>query len=174
MRPVADREGPLALTRSRRLPDVSSDDDSIDTLRAYLRAWEDSDVAAMEQLLAPGFSHEVNGRLEDRDGLLARVATADAVMTERRFELDSIVAHDGRVACRCRLIGQHTGPMPISPPLRDLLGTDQIEPTGREISMTGMILATIEDGRLVSGYGEWNQLGLLLQLTEPSPELDVN
>ena len=152
---------------------MSTGDHPIDTLRRYLRAWEDSNVAAMERLVAAGFTHEVNGRLEDRAGLLARVATADAVISQRRFQLGSIVAHDGLVACRCRLTGHHTGPMPLGPPLRDLLGTEQIGPTGREISMSGMILATIEDGRLVSGYGEWDRLGLLTQLIGPPPEPDV-
>jgi predicted ester cyclase len=148
---------------------VSTGDRPIDTLRRYLRAWEDSDVAAMERLVAVGFTHEVDGRLEDRAGLLARVETADAVLSERRFRLDSIVAHDGLVACRCRLIGRHTGAMPLGAPLRDLLGTEQIGPTGREISMSGMILTTIEDGRLVSGFGEWDRLGLLIQLMGPPP-----
>lgn len=31
-------------------------------LHDYLRAWEASDVSAMERLVAPGFEHEVNGR----------------------------------------------------------------------------------------------------------------
>ena len=152
---------------------MSTGSQPIDTLRSYLRAWEDSNVAAMERLVAARFTHEVTGRLEDRAGLLARVATADAVISERRFHLDSIVAHDGLVACRCRLTGRHTGPMPLGPPFRDLLDTEQIGPTGREVSMSGMILATIEDGRLVSGFGEWDRLGLLIQLMAPQPEPDV-
>jgi predicted ester cyclase len=147
---------------------VSANDALVDILREYLRAWEGSDVAAMQRLVASGFTHEVNGRLEDRDGLLARVADADAVIGERRFELDAVVADGTQVACRCRLIGRHTGAMPLGPPLRGLLGVEQIEPTGRDISMSGMIVATIQDGQITSGYGEWDRLGLLTQLVEPS------
>jgi predicted ester cyclase len=135
-----------------------------EVLHEYLRAWEGSDVSAMERLVAAGFEHEVNGRWEDRDGLLARVRDGDSVISDRRFEVDAILAESNHVACRCRLIGRHTGVMPVGPPLSTLLGIDRVEPTGREISMSGMIIATIENGRLVSGYGEWDRLGMLTQL----------
>jgi predicted ester cyclase len=143
-----------------------SDQHPIDVLRAYLRAWEASDVPTMERLVAPGFEHEVNGRWEDRDGLLARVRDADSVISDRRFEVDAVLTEGNAVACRCRMIGRHTGVMPVGPPLSTLLGIDRVDPTGREISMSGMIMATIEDGRLVSGYGEWDRLGMLTQLLD--------
>lgn len=137
-------------------------------LRAYLRAWETADVSEMERLVAPSFEHVVNGRWEDREGLLARVKESDSVIDERRFEIDVLIAEGTSVACRCRLIGTHTGGMPIPPPLSALLGVELIEPTKRQISMSGMIVANIEDGRLVSGYGEWDRLGLLSQILEPA------
>jgi predicted ester cyclase len=146
---------------------MRADQDGPDVLRAYLRAWEDCDVAAMERLVAPGFEHEVNGRWEDRDGLLARVSEADRVISRRRFEVDAIFADGPYVSCRCRLVGIHTGTMPLGPPLSELLGIDRIEPTGHEVSMSGMIVATVAGGRLVSGYGEWDQLGMLTQLLGP-------
>jgi predicted ester cyclase len=137
-----------------------------EVLHEYLRAWEGSDVSAMERLVAAGFEHEVNGRWEDRDGLLARVRDADSVISDRRFEVDAVLTEGNAVACRCRMIGRHTGVMPVGPPLSTLLGIDRVDPTGREISMSGMIMATIEDGRLVSGYGEWDRLGMLTQLLD--------
>jgi len=137
-----------------------------EVIREYLRAWETADVSEMERLVAPGFEHVVNGSWEDRDGLLARVRASDAVISDRRFEIDVLMAEDTSVACRCRMTGKHTGAMPIVPPLSAVLGLELIEPTHREVSMSGMIVANIEDGRLVSGYGEWDRLGLLAQIVE--------
>lgn len=135
-------------------------------LRSYLRAWENADVSAMEALVAPGFEHVVYGRREDRQGLLARVRESDSVLTERRFEIDALVVDGTWVACRCRLIGKHTGAAPVVPPFSAALGQSQIEPTFRDLTMSGMIVAEIEDGRLVSGYGEWDRMGLLVQMLE--------
>ncbi len=133
-------------------------------IRDYLRAWENADVSEMERLVAPGFEHVVDGRWEDRNGLLERVRHADAVLSDRRFDIDALVADGAWVACRCRLRGKHTGKMPVPPSFAAMLGFAEIEPTLQEISMSGMIVAQIEDGRLVSGYGEWDRLGLLAQI----------
>lgn len=120
----------------------------------------------MERLVAPGFEHVVNGRREDRAGLLGRVRDSDAVLSDRRFEIDVLIVEDTTVACRCRLTGKHTGEMPIPPPLSTALGLELIGPSLREVAMAGMIMATIEEGRLVSGYGEWDRLGVLTQVID--------
>jgi len=142
--------------------------DPRDVLRDYLRAWENADVPEMERLVAPAFEHVVNGRREGREGLLARVRGSDEVISDRRFEIDVLIAEGTSVACRCRMTGKHTGAMPIPPPVAAVFGVEQIEPTMRQVSMSGMILATIEEGQLQSGYGEWDRLGLLTQMIAPA------
>jgi predicted ester cyclase len=94
---------------------------------------------------------------------------SDSVLTGRCFEIDALIADGMWVACRCRLVGKHTGAMPVAPPFSTALGVAQIEPTFRDITMSGMIVAEIEDGCLVSGYGEWDRLGLLVQMLGAAP-----
>lgn len=141
-----------------------NDPDLRAVLDEYLRAWERCDTDAMEMLLAEDFAHEVNGRIETRPELIERVRSADAVLSRRRFHVDALVAADDTVAAHCRLVGLHTGDLPVSPPMSDLLGVDSVAATGREVTITGMIMATIADGQLLSGYGEWNTLTMLTQM----------
>ncbi len=133
-------------------------------LQAYLAAWERCDTEAMDRLLAVDFEHEVNGRHETRAGLIERVANADTVMSGRTFFVDALVVEGDTVAARCRQVGLHTGDLPVSGPLSNLLGMGLIPATGREITITGMIIATITDGQLTSGYGEWNTTAMLTQM----------
>lgn len=145
---------------------MSDRNDLSSVLQAYLSAWERCDTAAMERLLAGDFEHEVNGRHETRAGLIERVANADTVLSRRTFHVDAFVAEGDTVAARCRQVGLHTGDLPVSGPLSEHLGLELVAATGREITITGMIIATITDGRLTSGYGEWNTTAMLTQMLE--------
>jgi predicted ester cyclase len=134
-----------------------------DVVRTYMRAWETGDVDLMESVVAPGFTHVMMGRVEDRAGLLARVGSTGEVYSDVAHRLHELVAEGDRVACYWTMTARHTGPLPLGA-LATQLGRDVIEPTGATISQSGMFIAVIEDGRLVGGWGEYDRLRVLLEL----------
>ena len=66
--------------------------------------------------------------------------------------MEDIVCEGERVAVRIVLQGTHTGPG---------LG---VAPTGRKVSIQGIIIVRIVDGQIVEGWNNYDQLGLLRQV----------
>lgn len=69
-----------------------------------------------------------------------------------RIEIEETVVQEGTIAARVVLKGTHLG---------DGLG---VSPTGNRVSVRGMIMVQIEDGKIVEGWNSWDQLGLLRQI----------
>ena|ERR1051326_81515 len=69
-----------------------------------------------------------------------------------RFQVQHMVAEGDMVAARWRVEMTHTGPH---------LG---FAPTGKRIVVTGTSTGRIKDGKLVEGWDNWDQLGMLHQL----------
>ena len=66
--------------------------------------------------------------------------------------MDDILSDGERVAVRITLLGTHNG---------NGLG---VAPTGRSISIQGIIIVRIVNGQLVEGWNSYDQLGLLRQI----------
>jgi len=63
-----------------------------------------------------------------------------------------MIAQGDEVACRFSARGVHKG---------EFMG---LPPTGREITMTGIEIFRIKDGRIAEIWGEANLMGLMMQL----------
>jgi steroid delta-isomerase-like uncharacterized protein len=62
------------------------------------------------------------------------------------------IAEGDRAAVRFVLEGTHTGPgLPVAP-------------TGRKVRVTGMTVVEVLDGKIIRGWNNWDQLGMLQQL----------
>lgn len=68
------------------------------------------------------------------------------------FDIEDVIAEDDRVMVRLVLSGTHDGPF---------LG---LEPTGKEIAMSAIVVYRFEDGKIVERWSEGNTVGLLEQL----------
>lgn len=73
------------------------------------------------------------------------------------------IAEGGKVAVRFVVKGTHTGPGLA------------VAPTGRKIRVAGMAMIEVLDGKIISGWNNWDQLGMLQQIgTLPaSPSADT-
>jgi steroid delta-isomerase-like uncharacterized protein len=69
-------------------------------------------------------------------------------------DIDELVADGDRVAVATTLTGTHSGA---------LMG---LEPTGRRVSVTGIDIVRVRDGRIVEHRGLTDIVGLMRQLTE--------
>jgi steroid delta-isomerase-like uncharacterized protein len=82
-----------------------------------------------------------------------RVAYPDAQIT-----VETQVAEGDMVATRWTARGTHKG---------ELMG---IEPTGKQVTVTGLTLSRVQNGKIVEGFQNWDALGMMKQL-DAIPEL---
>jgi predicted ester cyclase len=71
---------------------------------------------------------------------------------DTHFTIDAMVAEGDLVATRWTAQGTHTG---------DLMG---IAPSGQRVTVTGMNINRVVNGKLSEGWGNFDQLGLLQQI----------
>lgn len=107
----------------------------------YLRARESRDLRRLDELLAPDFKHLMLDREQDRAGLLAEV---ESTFTSGKYEIDVLVEQGDRVACRYRFTGVYADSKPVC--------------------FSGMFIANMRDGKLASGWGEYDSARLRKQI----------
>ncbi|MEY7851589.1 ester cyclase [Natrarchaeobius sp. A-rgal3] len=131
-------------------------DESMAVVRRDIETvWNEADLEAIADLVTEDFVYYnpmVTEDVEGPEGYRWLVENFRGAMSDFEMETESMVADDTTVATRFRTTGTHDG---------ELLG---VEPTGAEISVTGMMFDRIEDGRLSERYVNDDALGFMRQL----------
>jgi steroid delta-isomerase-like uncharacterized protein len=121
--------------------------------RWFEEVWNNGRVAAIDEMLAShtvvhGLGDDLHGATEfKRFHSAYRNAYPDVTI-----QIDDLVAEGDVVAARWTAKGTHRG---------DGLG---FPATGRHVEFTGMVFVRVTDGRLVEGWNNFDQLGMLQQL----------
>lgn len=104
-------------------------------------------------------------------GIEGQVRSMKTAFPDLHFTVDEMVAEENKVAVKATQRGVNTGPLVGLPGFGRM--ESPVPPTGNAISVTGIFLFTIVDGRIVSYAQEFDQVGLLRQLgwafTPPDP-----
>ena len=74
-----------------------------------------------------------------------------------RVKIDFAFEQGDRIVARWTATMTHTGPFL------------KIGPTGRQATVTGTTIVKIANGRIVEGWDNWDQLGLLVQIGAVEP-----
>jgi len=93
----------------------------------------------------PGVSPGPKGQKE----LLAKYTSA---FPDTKFTLGDLIGDGDLVAVRWTVRGTHRG---------ELQG---IAPTGRQVNLTGIMIARIANGKIAETWSNWDALGMLQQL----------
>jgi predicted ester cyclase len=126
-------------------------------VRRWFEVWETKDVGLIDQLHSPNYvGHIVGtpGPVRGREALKQLFATYLAALEVHRSnellfaEGDLVAAYD---TYRVRHIGELAG----------------IPPTGKELTMTGIDIYRLADGKIVEQWYEMDFTGLLQQLRSP-------
>ena len=111
-------------------------------------------LAVADELLSPGFRFYFAGSPDPmnleryKEFLVARRVT----FPDRRFAVEDMIAEGDKVSARFTMCGTHA-------------------PSGREVSMTGIDMIRLAEGKMVEDRVEVDQLGMMQQLgVIPSPE----
>lgn len=122
--------------------------------RFFEEVWSTGDVALRDSFLAADYRGHIPGNTEalDREGWTSWFTGFRAAFPDARFTVEDMVAEGDRVAARLTMRGTHRGEL------------NGIAPTGREVTVTGMSIERVVDGRIVEGWNQSDALGMLGQL----------
>jgi steroid delta-isomerase-like uncharacterized protein len=125
--------------------------------------WGRGDEAALEELLDPDFVDHgaLPGQSPDREGHRQTLVVFRNAFPDLQVTTEDIVAEGEKVVSRWTARGTHQG---------ELMG---IAPTGKEVTITGIDVLRIAEGKVVERWAEYNDLEMMQQLgvvPEPGQE----
>lgn len=131
-----------------------SRDRNIAAQRAFGDAVNSGDLAALDDLVAPGsVDHDpAPGQGAGPKGFRGMFAEMRTAFPDLHVEVEHLTATEDDVALAYTITGTHQGP---------LMGH---EPTGRKINVRGVQIGRFADGKLVERWGSSDQLSMLTQL----------
>ena len=123
--------------------------------RWFQEVWNEGRTASIDELFpADGVAHGLGDSEQDVHGpaeFKPFVANIRGSIPDTHIRVEDIICEDDRVAVRVTLEGTHTG---------EGLG---VQPTGRRVSIQGIILLRMVNGQIVEAWNSYDQLGLLRQ-----------
>ncbi len=128
--------------------------------RRFLDAlWNERKFDVVEELLAHDYDGHSSTVIRGPDGAIAFIPVARRAFPNYRFEILDQIAEGDKVATRWRIVGTHEGPFQGTPP------------SGKRVTLTGITIFRLADGRLVEGWTNEDTFGLLQQIgAAPAPE----
>lgn len=125
----------------------------------YLKRWVDAvnrgDVSEADAAFAPDCVIHITGVADAIVGVAAWQTYAQAILTafpDIHFTVKDQIVNGNLVAMRWTARGTHTGPFGPLPP------------TGRSISIDGLLMDRFENGRVVERWEQYDQPVMLQQL----------
>lgn len=108
----------------------------------------------VNQLISPGYAYfePTVGPMRGREGYKGLVSTYRNAFPDMRLTIEEQIAEADTVVTRWRAEGTHRG---------ELMG---MAPTGKRVSVQGVVISRIQDGQLVDDFETYDVLGMLRQL----------
>ena len=129
-------------------------------IRRYREAHNQNDMAALDEIVAADLvshSHLPNAP-QGREGSKMVHQGSLAAFPDGKTTTNDLIAEGDKVVERFTLVGTHNGAF---------MG---IPATGKRVTITGMSIFRIANGKIVEHWGENDGIGLLMQLgVMPSP-----
>jgi steroid delta-isomerase-like uncharacterized protein len=126
------------------------------TRRYVDQVWNQGKLDLIDQLVAPGcITHDPagpGGELKGPEGIRQLVSMYRTAFPDTEFELGELIAEGDTTAVRISASGTHKGA---------LMG---IAPTGKRVSISGILMTRFRDGKQIESWSSYDQLGMLQQL----------
>jgi steroid delta-isomerase-like uncharacterized protein len=116
----------------------------------WVEAWRKGDLAQIDEIFAHDYT--VNSNAIGIDGVKQAVQMFHNALSDMSIELNDMVSEGNKIAVRWTVRGIHTG---------SFLG---ILPSGEPLSLTGINIYHIADGKIVANHEQTNIPELLLAL----------
>jgi steroid delta-isomerase-like uncharacterized protein len=123
--------------------------------RLFTELWNNGNLSVADEVFAPNYAHYDPstpdfGRGPDSEK--KRAALYRTAFPDLHLTIEDVIAEGETVMTRWSCRGTHNG---------DLNG---VAPTGKHITITGLTVARVSNGKIVEGYVNWDALGLMQQL----------
>lgn len=113
----------------------------------------EGNVALADELFAADYvNHDPPFPDSTREQLQQTVIRSHVGLPDARITIDDVIAEEDRVVTRYTLRGTHQG---------ELRG---IPPTGRRVTLQGIVISRIADGKIVEEWNLSDKLGLFRQI----------
>lgn len=126
-----------------------------DVVRGFYEAvFNKGDQAALNDLVAADFvdHNPFPGQGPDREGLRQFVQTFRGPLPDLRVEIQDMIAQGDKIAVRWTARATHKG---------DFL---QIPATGKQVTISGIDIMRIADGKIAEHWGHQDQLGFVREI----------
>ena len=133
---------------------MSAEENKAVVRRFFEELLSTDNLAMADEILSPGFRFYFAGSPDpmDLESYKEFLMARRAAFPDRRFVVEDMIAEGDKVSARSTMRGTHKG---------ELRG---IAPTGREVTMTGIDMIRLWEGRMVEDRVEVDQLGMMQQL----------
>ncbi|SRR6266446_2544201 len=142
--------GGAVLSRSRT-PD-RADANIVLGRKIFVEIYGQGKVELVDQLYADDFVDDSPGGGKGRELIKEAVAGFHKAMPDLRIEFEDVFAAGDRVVLRYTARGTQTGPY------------GEIPPTGKTVTVRGITIFQIVNGRIKTEWTEYDRLGILRQL----------
>ena len=123
-------------------------------LRRYVEMFNSGDWQALDEIMAPDYVDHVafHKRQSSRDAFKETFATFRNAFPDSYVTVEDVIAEGSKIVWRWTWRGTHAGVF------------RGVEPSGKQITWTGVIIWRIENGRIVEWWAENDGLGFMRQL----------
>ena len=138
------------------------DDNKTIVRRVFTEIINRGNLGLADTLVAPGYVYHGSGGLEVRgpEGFKQVVTMYRSAFPDLNMTIDDIVEEGDKVVTRWTGRGTHKG---------NLAG---LAPTGRAVTVTGIVISRLSNGKIVEDHEVFDEIGMLRQLgvtTIPAP-----
>ena len=133
---------------------MSAEENKAVVRRFFEELLSTDNLAVADEILSPGFRFYFAGSPEpiDLESYKEFLVARRAAFPDRRFVVEEMIAEGDKVSARFTMRGTHKG---------ELRG---FAPTGREVTMTGIDMIRLSEGKMAEDRVEVDQLGMMQQL----------
>ncbi|HET7077321.1 MAG TPA: ester cyclase [Chloroflexia bacterium] len=133
---------------------MSTDENKTIVRRYFTEVLNEGNLAALDTLAEDDYieNNPLPGQGTGREGFKQRVGGLRAAFPDIRYTIEDMVAKGDRVALRWSMRATHGG---------EILG---IPATGQQVTMAGLDIYRLADGRLAEHWDQVDVMGLLQQL----------
>ena len=125
----------------------------MDAVNKFYQAYNDHNASLWEQALAPSYIGHVNGQtIPSREVGKGFVAALLSAFPDIHYSVEDSLQVGDRVAVRWSATATHTG---------NLFG---LAPTQKKVSMIGITIFRVENGRVAELWDVWDEAGLMKQI----------